>query len=210
MILGLFNSVMAQDNNGSALFKQKCAVCHTIGGGAKAGPDLMAVSNWAESGIRQNVVRMQSKAGQLSQSEIDNLVLYLKTESQSVAKNAGSSAVIQLPGDNNLPGCNLFSGSKPFLNGGPSCISCHSINGGGGAPGLNKIARHGYKCANTSFLLNPHNSAMANAYGNNPVTPNEARLIGSYLNSIPQSFSVKHHHHHHHHHNDDDDGYDDD
>lgn len=44
-------SVLAQEDDGGALFKAKCSACHTIGGGRLVGPDLQGVTatrdrNW--------------------------------------------------------------------------------------------------------------------------------------------------------------------
>ncbi len=183
-------AVLAQSDNGATTFQQKCAACHSIGSGPKVGPDLVVVKNWDKASLEKNIIRMQSKAGTLSQSEINGLIQYLQASSSNVPNSKNPNNGITLPGNASMPGAGLYSGSLPFKNGGPACMTCHSMNGGGEAPPLYKIARKGYKCAYSTFLIYPHNRAMANAYGNNPITPNEARQIGAYLNSIqPNSFT---------------------
>lgn len=180
---------------GAKCFAGKCAACHTIGGGPKVGPDLSVVRNWPDAAIEKNVLRMQSKAGPLSQAEVSELVGYLKSSNGNNNNTTQNSTSLNLPGNTSLAGALLFSGQKPLTNGGPSCMTCHSSTGGGNAPPLSKIARKGNKCAYSDFLHYPGNRAMRNAYGPNPITHEEAIAIGQYLNSIPQSYYFTGHGH---------------
>jgi mono/diheme cytochrome c family protein len=70
--------INAAAQDGSQLFTEKCASCHTIGKGPLVGPDLGGAKLQAESQIEGNVTRMQSQAGPMTAAEITTLVKYLK------------------------------------------------------------------------------------------------------------------------------------
>ena len=57
-----------------AIFRDTCAACHTVGGGESAGPDLVSAASMDRATLRENVVRMQDYAGELTDSQIDGLI----------------------------------------------------------------------------------------------------------------------------------------
>ena len=160
LALLLAGPAVAQD--GKSIFEQKCAGCHTIGGGDRVGPDLKGVGerrdrSWierfiaapdkvlasgdptAEELLAKYKVAMPNLA--LTQAEVTALVDFL---TGSVAPGPTTTPTTTTPtgtaaqGDA-ARGKNLFTGATKLENGGPPCLSCHSIAGigalGGGALG---------------------------------------------------------------------------
>ncbi|HEY9790609.1 MAG TPA: cytochrome c [Candidatus Obscuribacterales bacterium] len=78
----------AADESAADLFAGKCARCHTFGHGRKKGPDLKKVADWDLDRIHRQVVKMQRKAGHLSEQEIAGLTTYVKEEAQKCAQEA--------------------------------------------------------------------------------------------------------------------------
>lgn len=71
-----FSNALAQD--ASKLFEEKCAGCHTIGGGELVGPDLAPTAGWNTIELTKSVKSMEKSAGSLSAPEIESLVEYLR------------------------------------------------------------------------------------------------------------------------------------
>lgn len=74
-----------------SLFNQKCAGCHTIGGGNSVGPDLAPSTKWNASALSKSIKDMEKNVGPLSTAEIVGLVEFLKGKG-SPAKSTGTSA----------------------------------------------------------------------------------------------------------------------
>ena len=149
---------------GETLFQTRCIACHTIGGGARVGPDLAGVvdrrdrawlSQWilapdqmlaAQDPIatqllqESNNIPMPNLA--LTEAEVASLIAYLENP------GAEPVAVAQVPlaAGNASHGRALFTGGSRLANGGPPCMSCHSIAGlgalGGGALGPDLTAAY--------------------------------------------------------------------
>jgi len=150
---------------GKTIFQQKCAACHTIGGGRLVGPDLQGVTaqrdrNWLVRWIaapdrmlaqkdplaiqllkENNDVPMPNLA--LTDAEVTALLTYLETQGGAAAaapsSQAPAAAPAGRPAGDSVAGKSLFMGNTRFQNGGPPCMACHSIAGigalGGGALG---------------------------------------------------------------------------
>lgn len=85
-----------------------------------------------------------------------------------------------------LAGKNYFEGSTSFMNGGPSCISCHSVNNNNVATGglLAKDLTDVYTRLGeglSAWLAAPSFPAMAASYQNNPLTENERAKLQAFL-----------------------------
>lgn len=83
-------------------------------------------------------------------------------------------------------GKKYFEGSASFQNGGPSCISCHSVRNKSVATGglLAKDLTDVYSRLNeglTQWLAAPAFPAMAASYQNNPLTENERVKLTAFL-----------------------------
>lgn len=140
--------------SGQDIFQQKCAACHTVGGGKRVGPDLQGVTQrrahaWLTRWIREpdkmlsegdaqatqlfkeyNNVPMPNLA--LTEADVAALVAYLETALKDGAPTAASteSATVAVPEPTTADvelGRNLFQGTARFANGGPSCTSCHHV-----------------------------------------------------------------------------------
>lgn len=151
---GLIFSLNGQ-NQGEQLFKQKCAACHTIGGGKLIGPDLANVqTRRTEEWLIKFVQSSQSliNAGDSAAIELFNQYNKVVMPDQDLKVNEIKSILVFIaansPDENNpnvktplqifnaasvtdldiQRGKKLFEGTTKLVNGGPSCISCHNIN----------------------------------------------------------------------------------
>lgn len=136
---------------GQQIFTEKCAGCHSIGGGKLVGPDLKDVttrrdSQWVKSFIADpaKMIASDATAMQLSKdyattmpalglsaAEIDAVLVYLNNPgavpaAPAVAAGAGNPDI----------GKRLFTGEQALANGGTACIACHSVSGAGVGGGL--------------------------------------------------------------------------
>lgn len=146
-------------------FESKCAGCHTIGGGASAGPDLAGTAAWETERLSQAVKSMEKNCGSLTDDEVSDLVTYLKNKAHSYADtpaskdaeasskaidstkaaeavqsgnaNAGSQAGSNAVFETGSAanGERLFNGELALAEGGLSCIACHQVAGAGGTMG---------------------------------------------------------------------------
>ncbi len=146
----------APSEKGKELFNAKCTPCHSIGGGKKVGPDLKGITDempkkWLEDFIadpdemfeendpaavrllREYKIKMPDLG--LSKEDVSAILAFLATQKGEAAPTASAPGA---PGDASM-GRNLFTGTAAFKNGGPPCISCHSVTGafllGGGTLG---------------------------------------------------------------------------
>ncbi len=141
-------------------YKQVCSSCHTIGGGARTGPDLKDVSkrkdrDWLvrfivdptavlDSGdeyaaqllTESRGARMPNISG-MTKKRAELLLDLINTESQL---EKSQFAGVQIPvrpftkEDVEL-GRKYFTGEERLKNGGAACISCHHVGGLGGFGG---------------------------------------------------------------------------
>lgn len=197
----VFAKPLTQASDGETLFKEKCAACHTIGGGDLVGPDLQGVTErrdqaWLKQWIltpdqmlasgdpiaaemlkQYNNIPMPNLA--LTPDQVDALLTYL-----------GSGATIGgavLPTGDATRGKALFVGDKRFENGGPQCMSCHSIAGigtlGGGSLGpdltANGYTKYGDGLA--AFLGAPPTVTMNAVWKNTPLTPQEQADLFAFM-----------------------------
>ncbi|KXK31705.1 MAG: Cytochrome c [Candidatus Hinthialibacteria bacterium OLB16] len=144
----------------AAFFKQNCASCHTIGGGRLTGPDLKDVTKRQDRAwLRDFIMNPQAKinAGDpyavklheeargvlmpsipgMTAEKADFLLDLVEAESalpESQFKGLQISNEPFTPEDIQR-GIALFTGHQRLKNGGPACISCHTIPGLGGLGG---------------------------------------------------------------------------
>jgi len=201
---------LAQD--GKALFETKCAVCHTIGGGLKVGPDLKGVVAKRGADGTVAVVLDPAKAGLkptmpnlgVARKEAEAIVAYLdQTQAAAGATSAtkeraapaaqaakepaaeGTPAEIQLGGD-------LFEGKVRFANGGPSCNACHHVASdahlGGGvlAAELTLVfSRMGKQGLSALIAGNPF-PVMQAAYAGKEFSEKEINALVGFLQHVDQ------------------------
>ena len=198
-------AAQGQGSQGQEIFQTSCSVCHTIGGGRLVGPDLQGVGDRrSEEWIIRFVQHSQQlvAAGDpdavaifnefnqipmpdqpLSDEQIRAIIAY--TGAGTSAAPAQPAAVQEATEEQVLLGQNLFQGTTRFVNGGPTCNSCHEVTndaviGGGvlarelttvfsrlGGPGVRAI------------LGSPPFPVMQRAYEGKPLTDEEvAGLVG--------------------------------
>jgi mono/diheme cytochrome c family protein len=202
-------------DEGKAVFQQSCSSCHTYGGGDSVGPDLKGVLERAgEEQVRAWIATPEKVLASgdpevdalvtkyrgvkmpnlgLETAKIDALVAYLGSESGAggAAGGAGTTtpATPAAAGDA-ATGKDLFTGSTQFANGGPSCVSCHTIAGagalGGGAvgPDLTKAySKYGGATGVASVLATLPFPTMQPLYADHALTKSEQVDLAAFLQS---------------------------
>lgn len=198
-----FAQPSAQTPDGEALFKEKCAACHTIGSGDLVGPDLSGVADrrdhdWLTKWIsapdqalasgdpiatellaKYNNIPMPNLA--LTPEQVNALLVYLGSGATTSGGAAG------LPAGNATSGKAYFVGDQRFENGGPHCISCHSVAGIGSLGGGNlgpDLTTSGFvrsDAAFASFMGAPSTQTMGAIWANTPLTPQEQADLYAFL-----------------------------
>ena len=192
--------------DGEAIFKDKCAECHTIGGGTLVGPDLEGVTarsdpQWLASFIaapdkllaagdptatallQQYKVKMPNLG--LSQDQVAALIAYLQAPG---GVPAPTPAPVPAAGDP-VRGKALFLGNVHFQNDGPPCMGCHSIDNagilGGGVMGPNltqAFAKYG-DAGLASVLANIQFPTMKPIFAGHPLTAQDQADLRAYIQS---------------------------
>lgn len=194
------------------LFRLKCGICHTIGGGRLVGPDLSGVQDRrSEEWLLKFIKSSQSmvKSGDpdavalfeeynqtvmpdpvISDGEIRSILQHIRESSGTGAGAAAYESVLADAGPEDAElGRRLFDGRLAFANGGPSCIACHN--------GLSStfFSEKSYaKDLAPSFatlgeqgvkaiLENPPFPVMAEAFQGRPLKPEETRALMAFLRS---------------------------
>jgi mono/diheme cytochrome c family protein len=205
-------TVAARADDGSAIFSSKCAACHTIGKGKSVGPDLKGVTTtedptWLKSWISSPSAMIKSgdaKAARLvkqyplqmpdlglSSPDIDAVIGYIAQQSgntKAPVKGAAPAATAALPQGDSVTGREMFVGSTRFKNGGPPCMSCHSISGigalGGGTLGpdlTDAYKKYGGTPGLASFLMSVPTPTMSAVWTRQPLTPQEVANLTAFI-----------------------------
>ncbi len=129
-------------------FEKKCSSCHTIGGGVLKGPDLKDVKKrreeaWLVKFIQSPdrmiksgdpiAVKLYNDLGQkempdpnLSESEIKELLRFIEAGGIGTVVVNSKSAEKATKDDIEI-GKKIYLGKRTLKNGGPACVSCHSV-----------------------------------------------------------------------------------
>jgi cytochrome c2 len=205
-------SAFAADEAAS-YFRQNCMSCHTIGGGRLVGPDLKDVTQRKDRAFLQRFVANPKSfldAG-------DPYVMKLKEEARGAVMpnisgldEAKASALLDMiEHESKLPksqfaglnigdqpftardianGRSIILGTRRLTNGGPACISCHSVDNiavlGGGklAPDLTKVFERLRGRKNlASWLQAPATPTMRPLFVNTSLTNDEIVSLVAYL-----------------------------
>lgn len=196
-------------------FQTNCKSCHTIGGGRLIGPDLKNVTDrqdreWlvefmldpqAMINARDPyALKLQKEAKEvvmitvpgMTEDLANSLLDLIQAESElEVSKFVGVQvATGALAEVDIIEGAQLFTGSKLLKNGGPPCISCHSVNrpwpvvGGNLGPDLTQAySRMQGRAGITTWLTAPPTTTMQSIFKKHPLTPKEARALAALLES---------------------------
>ncbi len=208
MGLPLEAAPLPQDvTQGKEIFEQKCASCHTIGGGDLAGPDLKGVTQIRD---REWLIRWIAdpdamiKAGDpiaiqifeeynrvpmpnmgLSEEEIVAVLAFIESASGGTAPAAPATT---MPEGDPARGRALFTGVQPFQNGGPACLACHTVSSvdfpGGGTlgPALDGIVdRYNGPEALFAWLQSPATQMMWAVWADYPLTAQERADLVAFL-----------------------------
>lgn len=143
---------------GETIFRQKCAACHTIGGGRLVGPDLKGVTAQRDAAWLKAFIATPDKAlaaGDpiatqllkesnnvpmpnlgLSPREVDEILAFLAAQDGAAAPTtpatpapAAPTPPAALPAGDAAQGARLFTGAAKLQGGGTPCIACHSVAG---------------------------------------------------------------------------------
>lgn len=221
LVISVFNfyssasDLPSSAEKGEAIFLQRCASCHTVGKGKLVGPDLKGVTErrdepWLRSFIKNPQTLFDKKdktalellkefgiqmpASALSDNEIELTLQYIKTQS---GKGSGAGAPEKsIPQGKSEQGMALFTGSAKLQNGGPACISCHTISGleiPGGAlgPELTKAGETYGREGLLSVLKNIPFPTMQPLYSNRPLTDEETSDLTEFIVNVNASIPAK-------------------
>ena len=205
-VAGTFSVVSAMPPNqtdGEALFTAKgCPACHTIGGGDLVGPDLAGVTerrteewltNWltAPDQMLTSDPDAQAMLAKYNNVPMPNLGLTPDEVAALIAYMGGGAttggATAELPAGDATSGKAYFVGDKRFENGGPQCMSCHSVAGLGSLGGGNlgpDLTTSGFvqsDVAFASFMGAPSTQTMGAIWANTPLTAQEQADLYAFL-----------------------------
>jgi len=201
----LGQAVLAGD--AAALFSEKCAGCHTIGGGNLVGPDLAPSAKWSTKDLAKSIKDMEKNVGPLTSEEVDSLVAYLKQPQTAKASSDSQAKPVVQPQKDALPtsegssltvesgsiisGARLFVGDESFKNGGLSCVACHRVDAAGGnlGPDLTAISEKMPQAALVSACEHTPYKVMKDAYKDHAITRQEALNLAAYLGSLKSAHS---------------------
>ncbi|MCC6487155.1 MAG: c-type cytochrome [Candidatus Hydrogenedentes bacterium] len=177
---------------GAVLFMQKCAGCHTVGGGALTGPDLKATQTWPKQNLEPAIVRMEKNVGKLKPEEVQLLadLLLAPDAAARIAeeqKRIAKQQMAKLEPANAAIGEALFFGHTPLANKGLSCAACHAVNGRGGnlaADLTGSFAKLG-EVPLGSTIEGVTFPLMQAAYAGKPITKQETMHLVKYLETAP-------------------------
>jgi len=183
---------VTQQDRSARVFLDRCAGCHTVGGGMRSGPDLLASTAWKPADLTVAVKRMEKNSGPMSDADVAGLVEFLKDSTvrdriTAEESRAALKAAATLEPASPALGREYFTGARAFRNGGASCASCHDFGGGGGSlavPLTTVHARLG-DVALASAIEQAAFPVMRPIYAAHPVTKQEAAHIVAYLAQTP-------------------------
>jgi len=143
-----------------ALFAERCATCHNLGGGVKVGPDLLGVvkrrtKDWFRKFVRGpsaaidagdpvatalfktfQPIRMPDQP--LTDAEVEGVWTYFA----DCTDKGGCAPALSGPrwgtdatADEVARGRELFAGQRRLARGGAPCFACHAVRGQGAAEG---------------------------------------------------------------------------
>ncbi len=193
---------------GRAVWDQKCAGCHSIGGGRRAGPDLKGVTDQRP---RDYLVRAITEPDRLiatgdptatqlareygmpmpnvgvNQQQAQDVLAYIQQQSGGQAPPAGAPPAPAIEPGNSANGRALFAGERRLSAGGPACIACHDVAGigafRGGTWGLD-LTKQQSKMGTEGIvgvLKSPAFPGMKEAYANRPIGDEEAADLAAFF-----------------------------
>lgn len=186
-------------------YRANCFNCHTIGGGPLTGPDLKGVTEsqdraWLIRWIQDpkgmldsgdalakqivdqhNGLVMPNVSGMTAERAAALLDLIAEESGKEESEFVGLQVTDQpFTAQDVARGRQLFTGQTAFANGGPSCISCHTVQGvkglGGGrlGPELTRVEeRLGGRKALAGWLSAPPTPTMKTLFADHTLSTEE-------------------------------------
>lgn len=217
--LAMGASLYQAAEEGEQIFLAQCAACHTIGGGPLVGPDLLGVTerregDWLTRWIREpdivlaegdpiaselfiefNSIPMPNPG--LTESEVAAVIAFLEsgpsaTEGQPDSEPAADPVLASGTVEG---GRMLFIGGTKLANGGPACISCHSVAGVGAlaggtlGPDLTKVHDRYGETGLAAALTGLPFPTMRGVFAEKPLTEDEAADLFAYFAQVSQRAS---------------------
>ena len=193
----------AQD--ASEFFRQNCVSCHTIGGGRLTGPDLKSVTQrkdraWLVEYLQNPqatmdkgdpyALKLKDEARGVIMPTISGmtparaiaLLDMLDAESKLKKSQFAGMQMSDAPftPDDIAQGRRIFVGDRHLANGGPPCISCHTLRGLGGlgggrlGPDLTRVYERLQGRKNMgAWLFAPATPTMGSVFKNHALRPEE-------------------------------------
>ncbi len=199
-------------------YRQNCMSCHTIGGGRLVGPDLKDVDRrqdreWLirfilnpqaviNSGDPEALrlldeargVVMPTVAG-ITRDRANSLLDLIIAESALEKSQFAGLQISDRPftAADRMAGREYFTGTRQFANGGPACVSCHTIRGLGGlgggrlGPDLTKAyERIGGRKPLVAWLSGPATTTMKPIYAKHALLADEILPLAAHMEQAAQ------------------------
>jgi mono/diheme cytochrome c family protein len=213
VLVGLLVPGAAGAQDVAKIYEDNCALCHTIGGGDQAGPDLKGSTDrkdrrWlirflldpegvVKSGdeyaaklvAKWDGVVMPASDG-LTREMAEELVEYIARESGRSTGAPPAPPPITFTDEDRARGLALFTGRKGLANAGPSCAACHGLGGANGVtggmlgPDLAAVhTRFGGARGTTAWLARPPTPMMRAIYRRASLTEDESRSLAALFES---------------------------
>ncbi len=224
VVLALLTFSTAKADEGQDLFSTLCAPCHTIGKGRLVGPDLKNITekrteDWLVPYIQSSQTVIKSGDADavaifneynsllmpdqpLDVSQTKAVISYIRATSSGSAVDLVQEETTDLLDntneDNVSEGLLLFSGKKRLTNGGPSCISCHTVkddrifSSGTLAKELSETYEIMGSAGVAAILKNPPFPVMGVTYKNTSLTEEEILNLTAYLRSVSENRIYQH------------------
>ncbi len=224
VVLALLTFSTAKADEGQDLFSTLCAPCHTIGKGRLVGPDLKNITekrteDWLVPYIQSSQTVIKSGDADavavfneynsllmpdqpLDVSQTKAVISYIRATSTGSAVDLVQEETVDLLDntneDNVAEGLLLFSGEKRLTNGGPSCISCHTVkddrifSSGTLAKELSETYEIMGSAGVAAILKNPPFPVMGVTYKNTSLTEEEILNLTAYLRSVSENRIYQH------------------
>jgi len=204
VFLGLF-AANTSAQQATDFFQQNCTSCHTIGGGRLTGPDLKDVTKqkdraWIEHFIQNPkavidsgdpfALQLQQDARGVVMPTVPGmnpqmakvLIDFIEAESLLAKSRFAGVSISERPFTPNdvMNGMALFMGDRKLSQGGPPCISCHTVGTIGGlgggrlGPDLTRVyERLGGRKAVGTWLSAPGTPTMQSVFRQHPLQSEE-------------------------------------
>ncbi len=213
LVLAFVVGPAAQGQETAAFFKQNCYSCHTIGGGRLVGPDLKDVAERKERDwlvrFMLNPQAMIDRGDPYAKQILDESRGVVMTQVAGLTRDRANLLLDLIEAESALEksqfegvkfsdrpftaqdvetGEHIFKGLTPLTNGGPACISCHTVRGlgllGGGRLGvdLTKVSeRVGGRKPLSAWLVSPATTTMQPVFKLHPMEPEEILTLVAFF-----------------------------